>query len=136
MEKLSARDAKALMELRKGIRYRLDASAIFFWEGGTRGRFQGEGITRDISAMGAFILTATMPPPGCLIQVDLFLPSVSGMSVDVRITGEARVIRIEHRSMDDWIHGFAVATNDLDQWGLVVKSGELEIASARAVRAN
>jgi len=124
------------MEVRKGIRYRVDAATTFFWEGGNGRCFRGEGITRDISAVGAFILTATMPPPGCPIQVDFFLPSVSGMKVDVRITGEARVIRIDHMSMDTWIHGFALVTNHLNQWGLVVRSGESEIASAGAIRTN
>jgi hypothetical protein len=124
------------MELRRGIRYRLDAAAIFSWEGGSRGRFHGEGVTRDISAQGAFILTATMPPPGSLIHVDLFLPSLSAKSVDVRIRGEARVIRVDYQSTDSWIHGFAVATDDLNQWGLSVNSDQTEISSAEAATAN
>jgi PilZ domain len=122
--------------LRKGIRYRLDAAAIFSWEGGSRGCFHGEGITRDISAQGAFILTATMPPPGSLIHVDLFLPSLSTTNVDVRITGEARVIRVDYQSTDSWIHGFAVATDDLNQWGLTVNSGQAEVSSAEATTPN
>ena len=124
------------MEMRKEIRYRLDAPAVFSWEGARHRRFQGEGITRDISIEGAFILTVTMPPPDCPIQVDLLLPSLSGMKGMMRITGKARVLRVEHPSSDTWIHGFAVVTNDLNQWGLMTMEGESEIALAGAARAH
>lgn len=124
------------LELRKGIRYRVDATAVFSWRGGPRGCFQGEGITRDISVQGAFIVTAMMPPPDCPIQVDLILPSVSGMNAAVRITGKARVIRVEHRSAAARNHGFAVATDDLNHWGLIVMHDESKCADAGASRPN
>jgi len=124
------------MEMRNEIRYRLDAPAVFSWEGAHHRRFQGEGVTRDISVQGAFILTATMPPPDCPIQVDLHLPSLTGIKTSMRITGRARVIRVEHSSSDTWIHGFAVVTDDLNQWGLMTTQGESEIAVAGAARAH
>lgn len=124
------------MEMRKEIRYRLDAPAVFSWEGAHRRRFQGEGITRDISVQGAFILTATMPPPDCPVQVDLLLPSLNGVKAMMRITGRARVIRLEHPSNDAWIHGFAVVTDDLNQWGLMTMQGEAEIPLVAAGRAH
>jgi hypothetical protein len=124
------------MDMRKEIRYRLDAPAVFSWEGAHHRRFQGDGITRDISVQGAFILTATMPPPDCPIQVDLLLPSLTGLKAVMRITGKARVLRVEHPSTDAWIHGFAVVTDDLNQWGLMTMEGESEIALAGAARAH
>ena len=124
------------MELRKEIRYRLDAPALFSWQGGRSGCFQGEGITRDISVQGAFIVTATMPPPDSPIQVDLLLPSVSGMKAAVRITGKARVIRVEHPTTNAWVHGFAVETHDLNQWGLMTLPSESEFAAPGASGAN
>jgi hypothetical protein len=124
------------MEMRKEIRYRLDAPAVFTWEGVGHRRFQGEGITRDVSIQGAFILTATMPPPDCTIQVDLLLPSLAGMKTMMRVTGKARVLRVEHRSTDIWIHGFAVVTDDLNQWGLMPMHAESEFALAGAGRAH
>jgi hypothetical protein len=122
------RYARETMDMRKDIRYRLDAPAVFSWEGARHKHFQGEGITRDISVQGAFILTATMPPPDCPIQVDLLLPSLAGVQAMMRITGKARVIRVERPSSDTWIHGFAVVTDDQNQWGLVTMEGESEIA--------
>jgi hypothetical protein len=115
----SGRDAGVAMEMRKDIRYRLDAPAVFSWEGARHRRFQGEGITRDISVQGAFILTATMPPPDCPVQVDLLLPSLTGVMTTMRISGKATVIRVEHPSTETWIHGFAVVTNELNQWDLM-----------------
>ncbi len=121
------------MDMRKEIRYRLDAPAVFSWEGMSCRRFQGEGVTRDVSVQGAFILTTTMPPADIPIQVDLLLPSLTGVSSMMRITGRARVIRIEHRPSNTWIRGFAVVTDDLNQWGLVTE--EEDPASAVAVGA-
>lgn len=124
------------MEMRKEIRYRLDAPAVFSWEGAQHRRFQGEGITRDISLQGAFILTATMPPPDCPVQIDLLLPSLTGMKSMMRITGRARVVRVEHPSGDAWIHGFAVVTDEMNQWGLLSMQDEPETALAGASRAH
>jgi hypothetical protein len=124
------------MDMRREIRYRLDAPAVFSWEGMSRRRFQGEGVTRDVSVQGAFILTTTIPPPDVPIQVDLLLPSLTGMSSMMRITGRARVIRIEQRPSNAWIRGFAVVTDDLNQWGLVTQQEESESAVAVAARAH
>ena len=120
------------MEMRKDIRYRLDAPAVFSWEGGHHKRFQGEGITRDVSVQGAFILTATIPPPDCPVQVDLLLPSIEGMNSMMRITGRARVIRVDQPGSDAWIRGFAVVTDDQNQWGLVTIEDESEVAPVGA----
>lgn len=122
------------MEMRNDIRYRLDAPAVFSWEGAHHRRFRGEGITRDISVQGAFILSATLPPPNCPIQVDLLLPSLTGMNATVRISGKARVVRVEHPAGHSWIHGFAVVTDDLHQWGLMTLQGESDFHPAMAGR--
>ena len=122
------------MEMRKDIRYRLDAPAVFSWEGARHKWFQGEGVTRDISVQGAFIQTATMPPADCPVHVDLLLPSLTGLMTTMRITGKARVIRLEHPSKGAWIHGFAVMTDELNQWDLMSVEDKPEIAFAAAER--
>jgi hypothetical protein len=68
----------APMELRREIRYRLDAPALFYWESAQHKRLRGEGVTRDISVFGAFILTPTCPPIDVPIQVEVVLPSLTG----------------------------------------------------------
>lgn len=122
--------------MRSDIRYRLDAPAVFSWEGASHKHLQGEGITRDVSVQGAFILTATLPPPDCSIQVDLLLPSLTGVKSMMRITGKARVIRIEHSFAKPWVRGFAVVTDDLNQWDLLPMQAESEMALVGAERAH
>jgi hypothetical protein len=124
------------MEMRKDMRYRLDAPAVFSWEGARNRHFQGEGVTRDISVQGAFILTATMPPPDCPVQVDLLLPSVTGVVTSMLITWKARVIRLEHPTKETWIRGFAVVTDEVNQWGLVPVQAESEVELVGAARAH
>lgn len=119
------------LEMRKEIRYRLDAPAVFSWEGRDHRRLQGEGVTRDVSVQGAFILTATMPPHDCPIQVDLLLPSLTGVQSMMRITGRARVVRLE-RPVNKWIHGFAVVTDEVRQWGLMPMPAESKSAPVGA----
>ncbi len=124
------RDADLRAEMRKEIRYRLGTLAVFTWEGANRRRFKGEGTTRDISVQGAYILTATSPPADCVVRLDLMLPPLAGPKTAMRITGEARVIRVEHRSGNDALDGFAVVTDDLNQWSLMAAQSESEMALA------
>ena len=124
------RDADMRAEMRKEIRYRLGTLAVITWEGANRRRSKGEGTTRDISVQGAYILTATSPPADCVVRLDLMLPPLAGPTTAMRITGEARVIRVEHRSGNDGMNGFAVATDDLNQWGLTTAQSESEMVVA------
>jgi hypothetical protein len=98
------------MELRNRVRYRLSADAVFAWEGARHNRFLGEGVTRDISITGAFIITPTCPPVGATVQLDVFLsPPVGTARRTVRIKTEAKVIRVDHTSASE---GFAAASQD------------------------
>jgi hypothetical protein len=106
------------MELRKGLRYRLEAPACFSWECADQRRFQGEGVTRDISLHGAFIVTTTNPPVGSFIKLELLLPPISGMNAILRITGTVKVVRYEHPCGEKGVTGFAVLSDEQHQWGL------------------
>lgn len=124
------RDAGIQSEMRKEIRYRLGTLAVFSWEGANRRRFKGEGTTRDISVQGAYILAATTPPADCAVRLDLMLPPLAGPKTAMRISGGARVIRVEHRSGNDGTNGFAVVTDDLNQWGLMAAQSDSEMSLA------
>jgi hypothetical protein len=114
------------MDMRKEIRYRLEAPAVFTWENFEHKRLQGEGITRDISLLGAFILSATCPPRRTSIRVELALPSVVGIEADIRIIGEAHVVRVQHSNGRHGENGFAVVPFDLHNWSLLTyKHGSL-----------
>ncbi len=98
------------MELRNRVRFRLSADAVFAWEGARHGRFQGEGLTRDIGLAGTFIFTLTCPPVGATVQLDIFLSPATGAARNaVRIRTEAVVVRVEHSGP---LEGFAAVSQD------------------------
>ena len=111
-------------ELRRELRYRLDAPAFFSWESAGQRRLHGEGITRDISVFGAFIVTATCPPMDIPIQVEVVLPSLTGPKPVVRVSGAARVLRVEHSSKGAGENGFAVLSEDFSRWSMSVDPDE------------
>ena len=104
------------MEMRREIRYRLDAPALFTWESAQHRPLQGEGITRDISVFGAFIVTPTCPPVDVPIQVEVVLPSLTGLKPVIRVSGAARVLRVDHSSKGEGENGFAVVSDDFSRW--------------------
>jgi hypothetical protein len=107
------------MEMRKEIRYRLDSQALFSWASVDLKRLRGEGTTRDLSVFGAFILSPTCPPVQTAIQMEIALPSLSGMKAGIRIRGIARVVRVEHSSGGVGENGFALVRPELEQWNVL-----------------
>lgn len=83
------------MERRKGIRYRMKASVVFNWKRSRGERFQGAGMTRDVSVYGVFVLSPTCPPVDSIIQMDVVLPPQFSEN-KTRIKSEMRVLRVEH----------------------------------------
>ncbi|MBI3668280.1 MAG: PilZ domain-containing protein [Acidobacteria bacterium] len=81
---------------------------LFSWEGAQRRRLQAEGVTRDISVKGAFILAPTCPPVEATVQVEIFLPSLQGSGQPARIKAESRVLRVEHAAGGNGQSGFAI----------------------------
>jgi PilZ domain-containing protein len=97
-----------LLEHRKQIRHELGARAVFSWQGPDQGRLEREGVTRDISEAGAFIVTSSCPPARASVRVELFLPPLHGTVATVRLRAEMRVVRIEQAPPGDQQSGFAV----------------------------
>ena len=63
------------MEMRRELRYRLDIPAACFpGKTCTTERLYAEGITRDISVLGAFIVSPTCPPVETQVEVEVLLP--------------------------------------------------------------
>jgi hypothetical protein len=96
------------MEARASVRYRFGTPAVFSWEGQAGSRLKGEGITRDISVGGAYILTPTCPPPKVVIKLEIFLSSPTTSGRQVKIATEGRVLRVEHPAESTARGGFAV----------------------------
>jgi hypothetical protein len=112
------------MEMRREIRYRLDAPTLFSWESAHHRRVQGEGVTRDISVLGAFILTSICPPIDVPVQVEVVLPSLTGIKSIIRVSGTSRVLRVEHTSEGKGENGFAVVSEDFSRWTMTTNQEE------------
>lgn len=92
----------------------------------------GEGRTRDVSVLGAFIAAAACPPVETPILVEFVLPffTLTGEKTNIRIQGEALVIRVDHPSGGQGENGFAVVSKDPNHWGMVTSETEYETGLA------
>ena len=82
-------------ERRRAIRYRMSTSVIFRWKRPDNQRFQAEGVTRDMSVEGVFVLTGTPPPVNAVIHMEVILPLSDGAS-KAQMKSEMRVLRVDH----------------------------------------
>ena len=87
-------------------------------------------MTRDLSVLGAFILTPSCPPVQTAIQMEIVLPSLAGMRTAIRIKGMARVVRVEHALAGLGKNGFAVVRDALEQWNLSASADQFDAARA------
>lgn len=90
------------MELRKAKRYSLSAPVSFWWEGIDGGLQEGQGTTLDISSLGVFIVAALSPPAGVRLELDVYLPSLSGAPKSVQLHGEGKVVRAGRKGPEAW----------------------------------
>jgi hypothetical protein len=93
----------------KNVRYQLSANDILNWKGSGGAYLQAEGLSRDISPLGAFVISSRCPPISSAVQVDMFIfPSCSGSTVpSLKIRAEAQVVRIDYTETHA-ISGFSV----------------------------
>jgi len=54
---------------------------------------EAQGITRDISDRGVFILAKQVPPAGVRVEVDVHLPAVTAAARSAQLNGEGVVLR-------------------------------------------
>lgn len=99
------------MQLRSASRYHLAAAATFRWQSSAGGFVEGQGITRDISVKGAFILTPNCPPAGIVLNVEVCLPQFQN-GHPMKMVCEGRVIRVEHPLLGERRDGFAILAED------------------------
>jgi len=81
------------MELRKATRYRLHAPAFYWWESADGTLQEAQGVTRDISDRGVFIVAKQLPPAGVRVEINVHLPSVSSAARSAQLHGEGAVLR-------------------------------------------
>jgi hypothetical protein len=96
---------------------------MFRWNGPEDGHYQGEGVTRDMSVAGAYILTATCPPPNAVIQMEVFF-HLSDCGAKAFMKADMMVLRVEHE----------VAGQNRSGFSAVSKGFSLSTSSERASR--
>src|ERR1700686_82326 len=90
-----AQASEQSVERRTAIRYRMSTSVMFRWKRPDNQCFQAEGVTRDMSVEGVFVLTSTPPPVNALIHMEVTLPLSDGAS-KAQMKSEMRVLRLDH----------------------------------------
>jgi hypothetical protein len=85
------------------------------------------GCTRDISVLGAFILSSICPPVETPVDIEILFLCLAGMKTAVRIKGQAHVIRVEHPSGRRVENGFAVVRKNMNQWSLTTSASKFEL---------
>jgi len=84
----------------------MSTCVIFRWKGPHNERFQAEGITRDMSVAGIFVMSGTCPPANAEIQMEVLLPISDGAS-KARMESEMTVLRVEHDIVENGRSGFS-----------------------------
>jgi PilZ domain len=97
-----------VMDRRRNTRYDLRTQVRFSWKGPDGVRHLKEGLTRDISEAGIFVLTDFRPPSGTRVWFEVSYPSASAQQVRIRAHGQ--VVRVESADQSPGQGGFAAAT--------------------------
>src|ERR1700693_322401 len=105
-----AQASEQSVERRTAIRYRMSASVIFRWNRPHSQRFQAEGVTRDMSVEGVFVLTGAPPPVNAVIHMEVILPLSDGAS-KAQMKSEMRVLRVDHNIAGTNRSGFSAVGN-------------------------
>jgi hypothetical protein len=93
-------------ERRRVKRYRMSTAVIFHWKGPDNKRFQGEGLTRDMSVDGVFVLTATCPPANAVVHLEVLLP-LSDRASKAQMKADMTVLRVDHEISGNKRSGFS-----------------------------
>jgi hypothetical protein len=80
---------------------------IFTWEKSRRGPLRGEGVTRDVSLNGAYVLSSTCPPLNATVHIEIRLAHFSS-APGILITARMRALRVDRTSLGKRKGGFAV----------------------------
>jgi hypothetical protein len=81
-------------ERRKHVRYPVRVPVFFCWKKRGGAVFRSEGITRDISLRGAYVLSAMCPPVDTFIEIEIPLP-MPLPAPKLLIVGKLRIQRLE-----------------------------------------
>lgn len=101
---LNARNA----ETRRTIRYEIAAKTNFWWTDQHGAARQSEGITRDLSTRGAFVVAAVCPSAGSHIEVRINISNSAANRSGADLHAKGIVLRVERAMGDRRENGFSV----------------------------
>lgn len=104
-----------VMDRRRNTRYDFRAQVRFSWKGPDGIRHREEGLTRDISERGIFVLTEFHPPFGTRVRFEVSYNSAP--TRQLRIQGQGQVVRIDKADQAQKQDGFAAATKAIKLFG-------------------
>lgn len=95
------------MDRRQHRRFDLKAPVTFTWraKGETR---RADGVTRDVSETGLFVVTDFPPPSGTVVRVEVSFPLREDSQIQMKAQG--KVVRVEAGGYSNTVQGFAAAT--------------------------
>ncbi len=76
-------------------RYEVRACAFLCWTSSDGEFMTAEGVTRDVSMRGAFVVSDQYPPLGTVVQMNVMLPDVQSGTAGAHLVGEGKVVRVE-----------------------------------------
>jgi hypothetical protein len=83
------------VDQRQNKRYQLKTAVKFSWESPQNGCCRGEGVTRDISPSGVFVLTDERLPLGTTVKLEVTLPSPRKSPSGALLRTRGHIVRAE-----------------------------------------
>ena len=91
----SAHAIDDIKQARAAVRFQMRVPVIFRWSNAEACVQQGAGFTRDISTAGVFVYSATPPPPGAALELEVVLLLSEAIGQGMRLRGTGKVLRLE-----------------------------------------
>jgi hypothetical protein len=99
---------KTTTDQRRYRRYEMRVPVSFLWPSPPRRTHRGNGVTRDVSPKGVFVVSPSCPPLGTVVRIEVLLPSLQRNSSPIHMCGQATVVRVESGEGSAGAPGFAV----------------------------
>ena len=106
---MGARLVAGFMDQRKNERHRINGRVWYHWKDDAGADREDVGSLRDVSALGLFVETNTLPPTGTEMSIRFDFTGAE-LNPAVRVSAKGSVVRIAVSRRDGESSGFAVST--------------------------
>jgi hypothetical protein len=88
------------------LRFPLQVPVTYRWQGESGTLRSDEGVSRDLSDQGAFIVASHLPPVGSMVDLKIALDSLHEIAGSLPLEFQGRVLRVENSKSGS---GFAIS---------------------------